>query len=80
MKKMTLLITALAAFAVANLAQAAKPNLTAPQGGIMNYNFDNEPESLHPIMAGDQYEQYFSNFVHDTLCTYDIEKNDLVPR
>ena len=71
MKKMTLLLTAVITLAV-NGAQAAKPNLTAPQGGVMNYNFDNEPESLHPIMAGDQYEQYFANYVHDTLCTYDI--------
>jgi ABC-type transport system substrate-binding protein len=79
MKKMTLLFTAIMTFAALNGAQAAKPNLTAPQGGIMNYNFDNEPESLHPIMAGDQYESYFAAYVHDTLCTYDIENNDIVP-
>ncbi len=61
-------------------AQAVEPNKSAPKGGVLNYNFDLEPESLHPIMAGDQYEQYFSEYVHDTLCANNIETYQYEPR
>ncbi len=65
--------------ATATTVSAAKPNEKAPQGGVMNYNFDLEPESLHPIMSGDVYEQYFSNYVHDTLCTKDLQTYETIP-
>lgn len=61
-------------------AQAAnKPNPKAPQGGNMNYNMGAEPESLHPIMSGDVYESMMAAYVHDTLCTTDLETNETVP-
>lgn len=61
------------------LAQAAKANANAPQGGTLNYHFDNEPESLHPIMAGDVYESYFASYVHDSLCYNDSETYEFKP-
>ena len=65
--------------ALSSVSFAAKPNENAPQGGVMNYHFDGEPETLHPIMSGDIYESYFASFVHDTLCSYDIETYELTP-
>lgn len=79
MKKMNL-VALLFASLVSASAFAVKPNDKAPQGGVMNYNFEVEPESLHPIMSSDQYEQYFSEFVHDTLCSSDPETYETVPR
>lgn len=58
---------------------AAKANESAPQGGSMNYNLDSEPESLHPIMAGDTYSTYVNSYVHDTLCTTNLETYEYAP-
>ena len=60
--------------------QAVEPNRSAPQGGVLNYNFDLEPESLHPIMSGDAYEQYLAAYVHDFLCANNIETYEFEPR
>lgn len=61
-------------------AMAAKPNTNAPKGGVMNYNFPAEPESLHPIMSGDIYEQYLAEYVHEPICGTDPETYKQVPR
>lgn len=63
--------TAAAATLLSSSAFAAKPNEKAPQGGVMNYNLDAQPESLHPIMAGDVYSTYVQAYVFDTLCSID---------
>lgn len=77
----TMILTAATVFGLSNFAMAkTEPNRNAPKGGVMNYNFDNEPESLHPIMSTDVYEGYYSEFVHDFLCTNDSETYELVPR
>ena len=60
--------------------QAVEPNRSAPQGGVFNYNFDIEPESIHPIMSGDAYEQYLAAYVHDFLCTNNLETYEYEPR
>lgn len=57
-----------------------EPNRTAPKGGNMNYNLDSEPESLHPIMAGDLYSSYVHSYVFDTLCTPDVNTYEYTPR
>ncbi|MFZ3231265.1 MAG: ABC transporter substrate-binding protein [Pseudobdellovibrio sp.] len=59
---------------------AVEPNKNAPQGGIMNYNLDAEPESLHPIMSGDLYATYFKEYVFDQLCSNSDQSWDLKPR
>ena len=61
-------------------AMAVEANPNAPQGGVLNYHMDDEPENLHPIMAGDQYSTYFDRYVHDTLCTPDFNTWNFVPR
>ncbi|MBC7465966.1 MAG: peptide ABC transporter substrate-binding protein [Bdellovibrio sp.] len=61
-------------------AAAAGPNKEAPQGGIMNYNFDAEPESLHPIMGGDLYNAYLRELAFDTMCTNSDQTWELKPR
>lgn len=63
---------------VASAALAA--NAAATQGGVFNYHFSAEPESLHPIMAGDVYESYFARYVHDSLCTNDFNTWEFKPR
>src|SRR3989338_2520650 len=65
---------------VATSAVAVEPNRNAPKGGVLNYNFSAEPESLHPIMSGDAYESYFGAYVHDGLCTNNLETYELEPR
>ncbi len=64
-----LILSLFASTVLVTAAVAVEPNRSAPKGGIMNYNLDAEPESLHPIMAGDQYSTYVHGFVFDTLCT-----------
>jgi ABC-type transport system substrate-binding protein len=79
MKKISLFALFLAAvFSVS--AFAAKPNEKAPQGGTMNYNLGAEPESIHPIMSTDQYEQWVSEFTHEPLCGTDPETYKPIPR
>jgi ABC-type transport system substrate-binding protein len=59
---------------------AVEANTTAPKGGVLNYNLDAEPESLHPIMKGDLYTRYFNRYVQDSLCDNDFNTWDFVPR
>lgn len=69
-------------FSLIQSAQAgfASPNKTAPKGGTLNYNFDAEPESLHPIMAGDLYSSNVFSYTHDSLCAHDIQTWEFSPR
>lgn len=69
--KSTFLTALLAASFMSAPAMAAKPNANAPKGGVMNYNLESQPESLHPIMAGDTYSSYVHAYVMDTLCGTD---------
>lgn len=75
----TLILSLIVLSSALTTAFAAKPNPNAPQGGVMNYNLDNEPESLHPIMSGDNYEQLIANYTHDGLCTSDPETYEVIP-
>ncbi len=75
-----LILSLFASTVLVTAAVAVEPNRSAPKGGTFNYNFDTEPESLHPIMSGDAYEQYFSAYVHDTLCTNNLETYAFEPR
>lgn len=59
---------------------AAEPNRNAPHGGVMNYNLDAEPESLHPIMGGDLYATYFKEYVFDQMCSNSDQTWELKPR
>lgn len=61
-------------------AATAKVNENAPHGGVLNYNMDAEPESLHPIMAGDQYSSFVHAYVFDTLCGNDDNSYEFIPR
>lgn len=72
--------SALIITALVTPALAAMPNGAAPKGGVFNYNFDAEPESLHPIMGGDVYNTYFNNYVQDSLCSHDINTWEFKPR
>ncbi len=74
----TLTISALALSSTASAV--VEPNRKAPQGGNMNYNLDAEPESLHPIMAGDQYSTWIQSYVFDSLCTNDVNTYEFKPR
>ncbi|MGZ3692288.1 MAG: ABC transporter substrate-binding protein, partial [Pseudobdellovibrio sp.] len=65
---------------LASIAHAVEANAAAPKGGVFNYNMDDEPENLHPIMAGDQYSRYFNNYVQDTLCANDFNTWQFSPR
>lgn len=70
-------------FILGSMAFAAvepKVNRNAPHGGVMNYNFDAEPESLHPIMGSDLYSTYFKEYVFDQLCVPDHSTWELTPR
>jgi len=67
-------------FATSVNAAVVKPNENAPKGGVFNFNFDAEPESLHPIMSGDLYHRYFAYYVHDTMCENDFNTWELKPR
>ncbi len=60
-------------------AFGASPNKSAPQGGVFNFNLDIEPETLHPIMAGDVPAQNIADYGHDTLCTTNPETYEPVP-
>lgn len=73
-------VSLIVAFGTLAHAAAVEPNRSAPQGGVMNYNFDAEPESLHPIMAGDLYSTYFKEYVFDYLCVNSDQTWDLLPR
>ncbi|WP_409478357.1 ABC transporter substrate-binding protein [Pseudobdellovibrio sp. HCB154] len=68
MKFLKLITVAAVTIQLTSVAQAVNLNTSAPKGGTFNYNFDAEPESLHPIMGGDVYNQYFNNYVQDSMC------------
>lgn len=80
MKFLRLITTAAVVINLASVAQATNANTSAPKGGSFNYNFDAEPESLHPIMGGDVYNQYFNNYVHDSLCANNFNTWAFDPR
>ncbi len=80
MKIILVLLLVSSAFVSTVIASPGKPNPTAPQGGTLNYNFDAEPESLHPIMAGDVYSAKLFAYVHDSLCTPSLETWEFEPR
>lgn len=63
--------------AAASLATEANPN--APKGGVLNFHLDNEPESLHPIMAGDTYSTEVNNYIHDSMCTRNLNTWNQLP-
>ncbi len=65
---------------MASFVFAQKANVNAPQGGVFAYNMGAEPESLHPIMAGDLYETWVARYTHDYLCTTDFNTWEMVPR
>lgn len=79
MKFFRLLTATAVVLNMVSIANAAKPNVNAPKGGTLYYNLDNEPESLHPIMAGDAYEAYVAAYTHDSLCYNDIETYEFKP-
>lgn len=74
-----ILLSAALAFGTAQ-SYAAAPNKSAPQGGTFNYEISAEPETLHPIMSGDLYATWINKYVQDTMCDYDIETYEVVPR
>lgn len=67
-------------FSISASAIVGEPNRSAPQGGILNYNLDAEPESLHPLMGGDLYSTYFKEYVFDYLCVNSDQTWELLPR
>lgn len=75
-----LILSLFASTVLVTAAVAVEPNRAAPKGGTLNYNFSAEPESLHPIMAGDVYEQNFAAYVHDAMCVNNMETYELEPR
>lgn len=80
MKFLKLITAAAVVMNLTSVAQAVTANASAPKGGSFNYNFDAEPESLHPIMGGDVYNQYFNNYVHDSLCANNFNTWAFEPR
>jgi ABC-type transport system substrate-binding protein len=78
------LSTFFAGLVFATSSQAANvnlnPNAKAPQGGTFYYNIEAEPESLHPIMSTDQYEQYVAEWAHEPLCGVDYNTYGFTPR
>lgn len=75
-----LLLVTIVALSAAVSQAFPEANKKAPVGGVMNYNLDAEPESLHPIMAGDRYSTWVQNYVYDTMCTKDENTYKDVPR
>ena len=64
----------------ASAVWAIEANKSAPQGGVFNYHFDAEPESLHPIMKNDLYTRYYDRYTEDTLCENDFNTWGFYPR
>ena len=79
MKKINLLVLILVCL-ISGSVFAIKLNPTAPQGGVMNYNLPAEPESIHPIMSTDTYEQWIAEYAHDTLCAVNLDTYKQEPR
>ncbi len=78
MKKLNLVVLFLVMVISGNVF-AVKPNEKAPQGGVMNYNLDAEPENLHPIMSGDTYSTYVKAYGFDSLCSQDLNTWEFTP-
>ncbi|MGE0633162.1 MAG: ABC transporter substrate-binding protein [Pseudobdellovibrionaceae bacterium] len=56
-----------------------EPNKSAPQGGMITFKLDSEPESLHPLSASDSYSAYVQTFVLDSLGFRDPNTYEWVP-
>lgn len=80
MKFLKLITTAAVMIQLSSVAHAVNLNASAPKGGTFNYNFDAEPESLHPIMGGDVYNTYFNNYVQDSMCANNFNTWAFDPR
>jgi len=80
LKNLAAAVVTASVFATGASAAVVKPNENAPKGGVFNYRLDVEPESLHPIMAGDAYSQYVMNYGMDTLCAKDLNTWEQSPR
>lgn len=80
MKFLKLITAAAVVMNLTSVAQAVTANASAPKGGSFNYNFDAEPESLHPIMGGDVYNTYFNNYVQDSMCANNFNTWAFDPR
>ena len=65
---------------VATAAFAVEANPKAPIGGVFNYNFELEPQSIHPIKDNDLYSFYFATWVQDTLCAHNLNTWEFDPR
>ncbi|AGH96452.1 ABC transporter substrate-binding protein [Pseudobdellovibrio exovorus] len=65
---------------IASTASAVEVNAKAPQGGVLNYHLDFEPESIHPIMKGDMSTRYYNRYVQDSLCDNDYNTWAYTPR
>lgn len=78
-KKIVLTVSLSLVLTLAVKAKAASPNRNAPQGGVMNYNLEAEPESLHPIMSGDLYSTYVKEYLFDSLCSTNENTWELEP-
>ena len=76
----SIISTVLASVFAGTMAFATEINRNAPAGGVMNYNLEAEPESLHPIMAGDGYAQSVHSYVFDTMCGNNINTWELEPQ
>lgn len=79
MKKMNLLVFVTALLASMTGFALTKVNENAPQGGVLNYNLDAEPENIHPIMSGDTYSTYVKSYGFDSLCSQDLNTWEFTP-
>ena len=64
----------------ADTAAYAQPNVSAPKGGSMTLNMQEEPPTLHPIMSQDYYSQVVKGYVLDTLLANDLNTWEWTPR
>ncbi len=61
-------------------SQFAQPNVSAPKGGTITLNLQEEPPTLHPIMSSDYYSALVQGYVMDTLLINDLNTWDWAPR
>ncbi len=63
-------------------AQAATPtpNASAPKGGVINLNFEQEPTSIHPILSTDGYSSDVQALMCDSLLARDTTTYEFKPR
>jgi len=67
------------AFALAALAACAKTTQT-PQEHVLRIGMTTEPNSLSPLFALNDYEQFVDRFVFDVLVTTGADGRTLIPR